>query len=108
LSGSRQVQVDENVRHYILSLVHASREHDDIALGGSPRASIALYRSSQALAAVRGHDYVLPDDVKWMAPAVLAHRLIVRPESRLRRVSSGDVVEEILNQVSVPTLRSGA
>ena len=104
----REVHVDPKVRDYILELVHATRDHDDIALGGSPRASMALYRAAQALAAVRGNNFVLPDDVKRIAPAVLGHRIIVRPESRLRKITAAHVVDEILNEVSVPTLSSGA
>ena len=104
----REIHVDKKVRDYILDIVHATREHDDVALGGSPRASIALYRSSQAVAAIRGHDFVLPDDIKRIAPAVLTHRLIVRPESRLRKVTAAAVVDEILTDVSVPTLPTGA
>jgi MoxR-like ATPase len=104
----REVYVDPKVRDYILEIVRASRNHDDIALGGSPRASMGLYRASQALAAIRGHDFVMPDDVKRMAPPVMCHRLIVRPESRLRKVNSAAVVQEILTETSVPTLSSGA
>ncbi|MHC4875800.1 MAG: AAA family ATPase [Planctomycetota bacterium] len=104
----REVAVDPKVRNYILDLVHATRSHDDILLGGSPRASIALFRSAQSLAAIRGNQFVLPDDVKRVAPAVLAHRVIVKPESRLRRVTPNSVVDEILNEVSVPTMKGGA
>jgi len=100
----RSVFVDAKVRDYILDIVHASREHDDVSLGGSPRASIALYRTSQAMAAIRGHEFVLPDDVKRMVAPVLAHRLIVRPESRLRKVTATDIVEEILEDVPVPVI----
>jgi MoxR-like ATPase len=103
----RDVFVDPKIRDYIVEIVRATREHDDIALGGSPRASIALCRAAQALAAVRGHDFVLPDDVKRLAPAILGHRLIVRPESRLRKVRSVDVVQEVLAETAVPTLSSG-
>jgi MoxR-like ATPase len=103
----REVYVDPKVRDYIVELVGNTREHDDLALGGSPRASIALCRASQALAAIRGHDFVLPDDVKRMAPSVLCHRLILRPESRLRKVTSVNVVNEVLAETSVPTLSSG-
>ena len=103
----REVFVDPKVRDYILEIIHATREHEDVALGGSPRASIGLYRASQALAAIRGHDYVLPDDVKRMAPPVLSHRLIVRPESRLRKITAAAVVHEILTDISIPTLSSG-
>ena len=104
----RDVHVDPKVRDYILDLIHASRDHEDISLGGSPRASIALFRTSQALAAIRGHDFVLPDDVKRMAPAVLTHRLIVRPESRLRKITAAAIVDEIVNEVPVPTMPESA
>lgn len=104
----REVHVDDKVRDYILNLVHASREHDDVALGGSPRASIALYRTGQALAAIRGRDFVLPDDVKRMLTPVMAHRLIIRPESRLRKVTATQIINEILDEVEVPTIRTGA
>jgi len=100
----REVYVDPKVRDYIVALVRNTREHEDVALGGSPRASMALFRSAQAVAAVRGNDFVLPDDVKRMAPAVLAHRLIVRPESRLRKVTSAAVVQQILTETPVPAL----
>jgi MoxR-like ATPase len=103
----RDVYVDPKVRDYIVELVRSTREHDDIALGGSPRASIALCRSAQALAAIRGHDFVLPDDVKRMAGPVLGHRLIVRPESRLRKITAANVVTEVLAETSVPTMSSG-
>ena len=100
----REVYVDPKVRDYIVALVRNTREHEDVALGGSPRASMALFRSAQAVAAVRGNDFVLPDDVKRMAPAVLAHRLIIRPESRLRKVTSAAVVQQILTETPVPAL----
>ena len=81
----REVHVDDKLKKYILDIVHGSREHEDVALGGSPRASIALFRTAQALAAVQGRDFATPDDVKRMAQPVLAHRLILKPESRLRK-----------------------
>ena len=102
----REVHVDPKVRDYILRIVRATREHEAVRLGGSPRASIALFHAAQALAAIHGDDYVLPDYVKQIALPVLAHRLIVRPESRLRKVKAADVVEEILRKVEVPTLSS--
>jgi MoxR-like ATPase len=100
----REVYIDEKLRNYIVELVRASREHDDVLLGGSPRASMALLRTAQSLSAVRGHNFVLPDDVKRMAPAVLSHRLILRPESRLRKVTAATVVAEILDDVAVPMI----
>ncbi len=104
----REVHVDEKVRRYIIEIVHATREHDDVSLGGSPRASIALFRTSQAMAAMRGATYVLPDDVKRMAAAVLTHRLILRPESRLRKITATAVVDDILSEVPVPVVQTVA
>ncbi|HXT57412.1 MAG TPA: MoxR family ATPase [Pirellulales bacterium] len=104
----REVYVDEKVRSYILEIVHATRLHDDISLGGSPRASLALFRTAQAVAAMRGNNFVLPDDVKRMAAPVLTHRLILRPESRLRKVTAARVVEEVLAEVPAPIASSGA
>jgi len=98
----REVYVDDKVRRYLLEIVQGTREHDDVQLGGSPRASIALFRTSQALAAVNGRNFVLPDDIKRMAMPVLGHRLILRPESRLRKVTVASVVREIVDDVRVP------
>jgi MoxR-like ATPase len=102
----RSIRVDEKVGRFIVALVHASREHNDVLLGGSPRASLALYRASQALAAIRGHDFVTPDDIKRLAPAILCHRIILKPESRLRKITSRAVVDELLETVPVPTTGS--
>ncbi len=102
----RDTFVHERVREYIVALVRATREHGDVALGGSPRSTLALCRAAQAWSAIHGYDYVLPDDVKRVAPSVMAHRLIVRPESRLRKVSVEGVMAEILREVPVPTLPS--
>ncbi|MEZ6134702.1 MAG: MoxR family ATPase [Pirellulaceae bacterium] len=100
----RSVFVDPKVQQYLLQIVHDSREHEALALGGSPRASIALYRSAQAMAAVLGRAYVLPDDIKKVAPAILGHRLILKPESRLRRVTTEQVLNEIISEIAVPTV----
>lgn len=100
----RQVQVAEKVQQYIVKLVHYTRQHEDVALGGSPRASIALFRTSQAIAAVRGRKYVLPDDVKRVAHAVLGHRVLLKPESRLRRVQVTEILDQMLDQVPVPVM----
>lgn len=90
-----QVHVDDTIRHYIVRLVFATRHHSDLLLGASPRGSHALYRAAQAFAAVYGRDYVLPDDVKQLAPYILAHRCIVHPESALR----GQTAVKILHNV---------
>jgi len=98
----REVHVDEKVSRYIVQIIQATREHYDLALGGSPRASMALFRCAQALAAIHSFDFVMPDDVKQIAPHVLGHRLILRPESRLRKKTVPGIVAEILNSVPVP------
>jgi MoxR-like ATPase len=98
----RDIYVDDKIRKYILQIVHGTREHDDLYLGGSPRASIALFRTAQASAAVAGRNFVLPDDVKKMALPVLGHRVILRPESRLRKVSPAGVIHDIVSEVPVP------
>lgn len=100
----RTVHVDPKIRRYITEIVHATRSHHDIALGGSPRASIALYRTSQAIAAIRGRNFVEPDDVKSIVPAVLDHRIILRPEARLQNVSVAEILTDILDNVKVPLL----
>ena len=100
----REVHVDEKVRRYLTQIVHRTRECDDLSLGASPRASIALFRTSQALAAASGRSFVQPDDVKRVAAPVLTHRLILRPESRLRKITAESIVEEIVAEVPVPIL----
>jgi MoxR-like ATPase len=104
----REVYVDEKVARYIVQLVQATREHHDVGLGGSPRASIALFRCAQAYAAIHGFDFVLPYDVKQIARSVLGHRLILRPESRLRKKTVAGIIDEILNTVPVPQVPPGA
>jgi len=96
---SRQVwavHVDDTIRDYIVALVFATRRHSDLILGASPRGSHALYRATQAYAALQGRDYVLPDDVKRLAAPVLAHRCLVHPESALRGVAVTDLIAAIL------------
>ncbi|HSN75901.1 MAG TPA: MoxR family ATPase [Anaerolineae bacterium] len=90
------IHVDDTLRDYIVRLVQATRQHPDLMLGASPRGSLALYKTGQALAALRGRAFVLPDDVKLLAPLALAHRCIVRPESALRGRTAASVVQEIL------------
>jgi len=100
----RQVHVDEKILRYIVQLIQATREHYDISLGGSPRASMALLRCSQSFAAIQGFDFIVPDDVKHVAVFVLGHRLILRPESRLRKKTVRGVLDEILDTVPVPQM----
>ncbi|GAB4271224.1 MAG: MoxR family ATPase [Candidatus Promineifilaceae bacterium] len=98
----RQIRVEESVRRYIVNVCRATRTHEDIELGASPRATMALYHTCQALAAIRGRDFVIPDDVKTMAPYVLTHRLIVNPQTRLRGRRPEDVIRDVVNTVPVP------
>ena len=103
----RDVYVDDKVRRYLMQIVHDTRTNEDLALGGSPRASIALFRTSQAMAALRGRNYVQPDDVKRVAAPVLTHRLILKPESRLRKITASHVVDEVIAEIAVPTVAEG-
>jgi len=100
----REVHVDDKVRRYLLQIVHDTRGHEDLSLGASPRASLAVFRASQAMAALRGRAFVLPDDVKRVAGPVLTHRLILKPESRLRKITAVKVIEEVVAEIAVPTL----
>jgi MoxR-like ATPase len=98
----RGVTVAPPVRDYVIAVVQATRHHPALSLGASPRASLALRRASQALAAIRGRWFVLPDDVKHVAPSVLAHRLIPTGQTRLRGTAAHDVLADILAGVAVP------
>jgi MoxR-like ATPase len=98
----RQVAVVGSVRNYILKLVQATREHPALALGASPRGSLALFRSSQGLAALHGRDYVIPDDVKQVATTCLAHRMVINPENALSGETTTGVIRELLKKIEVP------
>lgn len=94
-----EIHVDETLQDYIVRLVQATRKHNDLALGCSPRASLALLKASQAWAGIHGREHVIPDDIKFLAPFALAHRLIARPESELRGRSAQVILKEILAEV---------
>ena len=100
----RQVHVDPKISKYILQIVHLTRHHEHLSLGGSPRASIALFRTCQAMAAIRGRNFVMPDDVKMVAAPVLNHRMILKPESRLRKITADQVVSQLISEVAVPVI----
>jgi MoxR-like ATPase len=104
----KQVYIDGQIKRYIVDLVTATRAHPDVYLGASPRGSLALFRSAQARAALAGRDHVLPDDVKALAEAALAHRLIVGPAARIKDVSAQGIVAEVLKQVPVPGAALGS
>jgi len=101
---AREVRVSDAVKEYIVDLVTATRESAELALGASPRGSLDLLHSSQVHAAMRGRDHVLPDDVKETAVPVLAHRVILHPEARIRRLDASQVVADLLRQVPVPVV----
>jgi len=98
----KNVFVHEKVRRYLIELVNATRRDIHLALGGSPRASLSLFRTSQALAVLSGRTYVIPDDIKALAHSVLDHRVILKPESKLRRMNAHKVIEDMLKEVKVP------
>lgn len=98
----KQVRVEEEMFHYITRLVGATRDHRQLVLGASPRASIALLSVGKALAAMRGRDFLIPDDIKAIAPATLRHRLLLRPEAEIEGVSADRVIESILDGLEVP------
>lgn len=99
------VRVDDVVRDYVVAITQATRKHDGLALGVSPRAALSLYKTAQARAAIDGRDFVTPDDVKAMAETVLAHRMILTSNSRLRGRSTETIVDDVLNTVPVPIER---
>jgi MoxR-like ATPase len=101
----REIAVEESVRDYIIRVVQATRHHAAVELGASPRGSLSLYRAAQALAAIRGRTFVLPDDVKYLAPGVLTHRLVISPQIRLRGRTPEAVLTEIIESVPVPVER---
>jgi MoxR-like ATPase len=101
-AGVREIHVDSALREYILAIVTATREHPAVSLGASPRGSLSLMYASQALAAIYGRAYVTPDEIKAMAIPVLAHRVLVRPEHRIKGLTAQSVVQDVLHKVAVP------
>jgi MoxR-like ATPase len=101
-AARRQIRVEESVRAYIVKVARATRDHPELSLGASPRASLSLYQTAQAWAGIQERDYVLPDDVKLMAPHVLTHRLMISPMAELRGRSPEELVSDIVASVPVP------
>ena len=95
------VHIDDTILEYIVRLVFATRNHSDLMLGASPRGSHSLYRAAQAMAAIRGRDYVLPDEVKQIAPSILSHRCLLRPESALRGITVEHILEGLISQTEL-------
>jgi len=100
--AAQNVYVDTAVREYIVGLIEATRNHEDVFLGASPRASLGMFRAVRGMAILRDRDYAIPDDVKELAYAVLAHRLILSPAARMRGLHTGQVIEGLLESVAVP------
>ena len=98
----RAIHVSEELRAYLLRVVRSTREHPSVELGVSPRGTLALYRASQAFAALRGREYVIPSDVQHLAPALLTHRIHISPQTRLRGRTPQQVVAEVVGSVPVP------
>jgi MoxR-like ATPase len=106
--GVRDIFVDKLVKEYIVEITNATRAHQEVYLGASPRGSLALFRTAQARAAMYGRDFAIPDDVKALAEPTLAHRLIVSPGARIRNVDTKAIIAEILASVPVPGAHPGA
>ena len=104
----KKIHLDPSIKEYIVTLVNTTRTHPDVYLGASPRGSLGLYRTGQALAAIEGRDYVIPDDIKRLTEVTLAHRIIVSPSARIRNVDSRAILEEVLQSVPVPGTRVNA
>ena len=97
-----KVTVEDALFKYITQLTASTREHRQVVLGASTRASIALLQVSKALAAMRGRDYINPDDIKTIAPSVLRHRLLLRPEAEIEGMTPDRIIDSLLDQVEVP------
>ena len=98
----RQIRVEDSLRDYVVRIARATRENGDVQLGASPRATLALYQTAQAWAAIRGRDFVLPDDIKHTAPYVLSHRLMISPQAQLRGRTAHQLIDDIVTSVPVP------
>jgi MoxR-like ATPase len=101
----RTVHMAEAVQNYIVSIIRKTRDANEIDLGASPRATLALYRASQARAAIQNRDFVLPDDIKQLAPYVLTHRIQINPQTRLRGRRPEDIIVDLVNTIPVPVER---
>jgi MoxR-like ATPase len=98
----KDIYIDRHVKEYIVNIARQTREHPDVYLGASTRGAIALYRLSQARAALQNRDYVLPDDVKYLAPWAIAHRVIVGPAARIKDITQREIVIDVLDKLPVP------
>lgn len=102
---AKRVSVDDSIRQYIVNIVNQTRKHLSIYLGASPRGSIGLMRAAQAYALVHGRDYIVPDDVKYLAPFTLSHRIILKSEAKFEGITTEQIVKQMLEQIKVPLVR---
>jgi len=102
----KDIYVDDLIKEYIINLVNMTRDHPDAYLGASPRGSLTLFKTTQVRAALHGRDFVIPDDVKMLAPAALAHRLIVSPSARIKDVDPRSIIDDVLQSTPVPGARA--
>jgi MoxR-like ATPase len=102
IQARRLVRVVDPVRDYVVRIARATRANHDIQLGASPRATLALYQAAQALAAIQGREFVLPDDVKQIAPPVLCHRMMISPQAQLRGRTAQELIADVVAAVPVP------
>lgn len=101
----KEVFVDDTIKHYIVDLVHLTRGHGNVYLGASPRGSISLMKAAQSYAYMYGRDFVLPDDIQYLAPFVLAHRIILKSEAKFEGISAEDIVKWVVARVPIPIQR---
>ena len=100
------IYVDSLIREYIVKLTESTRSHPEVYLVASPRASLGLFKTARALALIRERDYVIPDDVKFLAPTVLSHRIILAPSARMQGIRSMDIVDNLLSELAIPGIAS--
>ena len=94
--------VEPKILEFVAKIVHETRSNKSLYLGGSPRASLAIVSAAKALAAIKGRDFVTPDDIIWVAPAVLRHRIMLTPDKEMEGVSPDEVVKQIIQKIEVP------
>ena len=100
----KKVKISSDISKYIVSLVSATRNNDLLSLGASPRATLALISSAQAYAYIKNRDYVIPDDIQYLAPYILQHRLVLSSEAKINKVTINSVLEKLMKKVQVPIL----
>jgi MoxR-like ATPase len=103
IQAKRKIFVEESLKTYMVELVNKTRSHPDLEFGASPRGAIALFNAARVLAAIRGRDFVLPEEIKYLAPYILAHRVVVSAQAAIKGLNGTSIVQEILQEVEAPT-----